>query len=535
MAYNKNTYLLIFLPLAVLLYHLTPKKYRYLTLLAMSSIFFWSISGPLFFWAVYTTVITWAGGVLMDGLIRKNRLLPRELRSKPKELKKRLKRIAGAAVFAVVFALAALKYTNFTIELVASLIQKFCQNVTPGFAGMGSGPATVPVVSIAAPIGVSFYTLQAVGYLLDVCWGRIEAEQNPLKVMLFMIFFPTLMEGPILRWEDAREQMFAGEDIHEVNLVLGSFRIGWGLFKRMLISDRLNTAVGILFQPNSGFEGIMIFMTGVIVTVQLYLEFSGTIDIVLGSAQLFGIRLPENFRQPFLAKSAAEFWRRWHISLGSWFKNYIFYPVSASGLMKKWNKFGRKHLNSYVTMVVTSAICLFPVWMLNGIWHGPKWPYILYGVYYFLILLAEVMMEPLEKRLAGKLSLAWDGGLVTALRRIRTILIVLIGETLFRADTLADFGTMMKNLFTVPFRKDFPEALTRLGLDTGDWYVIIIGCIVVFIVEGMMEKEPELFTRLPERPVWQRWPVYYALIFSIVIFGAYGDGYLPVNLIYAGF
>ncbi len=489
MAYNTNVYFMIFLPLAMTFYQVLPKRYRYVGLLMESMIFFWLISKVLILWIGITAGVAYITGRVMENAL---------------EQKKNTKGLLWLGLLPVIGTLVGLKYMGFSSAL--------------------------------APIGISFYTLQAVGYLLDVYWKRIPAERNPLKLLLFLIFFPTLMEGPICRYSDVEEQLFKGEPITADSMIAGSIRMGWGLFKRMIIADRLYGAVNILYKPSANYTGIMAFLAMVITTIQLYMEFSGTIDIVIGTARVFQIRLPENFRQPFWAKSAAEFWRRWHISLGTWFKNYIFYPVSTSKVMKKWNKFGKKYVGKYWTSVVTSAIALFPVWMLNGIWHGPKIPYIMYGVYYFVILLAEVMLEPAGKKAWHALGLAESSTVVIWVRRLRTWLVILVGEVLFRAESLSQFGKMMKNLFVGPWDGGMLSgSVFEIGLDLGDYVVVVLGCIVVFAMEARLEKDPDAFEKIPTLPRAGRWALYYSLILSIVIFGAYGAGYQPAELIYAGF
>ncbi|MBR6281763.1 MAG: MBOAT family protein [Lachnospiraceae bacterium] len=504
-----NVYFIVFLPLAMLVYQLTPKKYRWISLLASSVVFFGLISKYLILWALLTTALTYAGGVLIGRC-------GNEIKS--------AKRILWYSLVAVVGILVGLKYTNFTIEIINRVM-----------AGVGVA-GTIPLLNILVPIGISFYTLQAIGYLLDVYWKRIAPEQNYFRLLLFLIYFPTVMEGPICRWTDVSEQLFQGEGIHQDNLTKGCIRIAWGLFKRMIIADRLNVAVNALYGTNIYVGGAMVIVSMFITTIQLYMEFSGTIDIVIGSSRIFNIVLPENFRQPFLAKSASEFWRRWHISLGTWFKNYIFYPVTTSPLMKKWNKFGRKHAGKYITTVVTSAIALFPVWMLNGLWHGPKFPYIMYGIYYFIVLLLEVMLEPAGKAFWKKLHCKEEGFVVSAVRMVRTWGIVLVGEMLFRAQTIGQFFLLMKRIFsTTQVGGGLGASMMEIGMDIGDYAVVIIGSVIVFVVEIILEKQPDFFERLPEWSTPKRWLVYYSVIMAIIVFGAYGDGYQPADLIYAGF
>lgn len=533
MAYNTNTYFIFFLPAVMASYQLTPKKYRYITLLIASMVFFLLISKFLIGWTIITTLITYYGGILIDKYLKKSKIKVDENGEKlsdderkllKKRFKKKAKNITKISVVLVIAILFGLKYTEFTINTILMILNK------------GNMDSIAPFFKVLIPIGISFYTLQAVGYLLDIYWGRIKVESNLLHVALFMFFFPTLMEGPIMRWDDIKDQMFLGEDITGESFIQGAIRIGFGLFKRMIISDRLNMMINFLYKDKASFQGLMVVTIAVVTTVQLYMEFSGTIDIVIGSARIFNISLPENFRQPFNARSAAEFWRRWHITLGVWLKNYVFYPVSTSKMMKKWGKFGRKHCGKYITMMVTSAIALFPVWLINGLWHGPKWPYIIYGMYYFVILLIEIGLEPVGERVYKALHINKDGALVVHFQMFRTWIIIFLGEMLFRANTIGQFNYLLKELFMKPWDGGFFNGrIVEVGLDAGDVLVASIGTIVVLFLDAKIEKDPDLLTKIPKLPIVKRWSLYYAVIFIIIIFGAYGAGYQPADLIYAGF
>lgn len=533
MAYNTNTYFVFFMPAVMIFYQLTPKKYRYITLLLASMVFFLLISKYLIAWTILTTAITYFGGILIDKYLKLSKskvnykgeaLSSDEKKVLKKKFKKKAKNVTTIAVLLVFFILAGLKYTQFTIDTIYYIIN-------------GKTNASIlPFAKILLPIGISFYTLQAIGYLLDIYWKRIEAEHNFLHVALFMFFFPTLMEGPILRWEDIKDQMFLGEAITGESFIQGAVRIVFGLFKRMIISDRLNMMIIFLYKDKASFQGLMIVTIAVVTTIQLYMEFSGTIDIVIGSARIFNIVLPENFRQPFMSRSAAEFWRRWHITLGVWLKNYVFYPASTSKMMKQWGKFGRKHCGKYITMMVTSFIALFPVWLINGLWHGPKWPYIIYGMYYLVILMLEIGLEPVALKVYEKLHLDKDGIIVRHFQMYRTWLIIFLGEMLFRANTLEQFCRFMKNMFEKPWDGGFfAGRIIEVGLDAGDVIVATIGTIIIFIIDWKLEKDPELLTRIPSLPIVKRWSLYYLVIFTLIIFGAYGAGYQPADLIYAGF
>lgn len=518
MAYNTSTYFL-FLIIIAALYMLTPKKYRYILLLSGSLFFAFSFSRLLIGWMIMAGFIAWAGGLMVQKMVFAEK---GKKGDEKKKAKARARHVMLIPLTALIAILVGLKYTNF---VVSEFMKAF-----------GGGYSLSGLRSLAGPIGISFYTLQAVSYILDIYWKKEEAERNPLKVLLFLSFFPTLMEGPIARWGDVKERLFEGNPISLDNVSSGTVRIVIGLFKRMIISDRLYVMVNKLYGPKIKIDGVMIIVTAIVTTVQLYMEFSGTIDIVIGSARIFGISLPENFRQPFFAQSASEFWRRWHISLGTWFKNYIFYPVSTSKIMKKWGRFGRKYCGSYLTNVVTSAIALLPVWLLNGLWHGPKWPYIIYGVFYFVVLLLEVVFKPVGERINKGLGLKEGSRLLKGIRMARTWLIVITGEMLFRANTLSQFFMMMRKLFIFPGHGvRFSVTGSWLGLEIGDLVVAFLGCIVIFYMDYRMEKDPLFLEKIFDIPRPKRWVLYYIFIFSIVIFGAYGAGYTQADLIYAGF
>ncbi|MCR4610935.1 MAG: MBOAT family protein [Lachnospiraceae bacterium] len=432
---------------------------------------------------------------------------------------KTLKCIMLVGICSLIAILAGLKYTNFAFELINSITD-----------------TGLSFESIAVPIGISFYTLQAVGYVLDVYWERIDAEHNILRLSLFILFFPTLMEGPICRYSDTKDQLFEGKPITARSLRQGAIRIGWGLFKRMIIADRLNALINYFYLTDPHYEGMIVIICAILTTLQLYAEFAGTIDIVIGSALIFNIKLPENFRQPFMAKSAAEFWRRWHITLGVWLKSYVFYPVTTSRLVKKWNKFARKRIGKHFTKVVTSTIALFPVWLINGLWHGPKVTYIAYGMYYFIILVLEIAFEPAGKAFWKKVHLREDGFIVKAVRLFRTWIIIVIGEMLFRAESISQFIKLCANIFTSNFDGGLMKGkLVDMGLSVEDLFVALFGIVIMFVVDAIVEKRPDFFETIPTLSRTKRWLIYYFVIIMIVIFGAYGEAYKTVELIYANF
>ena len=540
-------YVLLFLPASLLCYRLTPRKHRWKTLLGFSILFYFLLCRELYLilYLAGAVLITHYTGIWLDWLnyLEKEELgTAKEAPDKrhcskawsstgndpEKAIKNKYRsRARGVLTFGILLlllVLVSLKYYNFFIRTAAELL---------GAAGL-SFPLSER--SLLLPLGISFYTLQAIGYMADVYWGRIRAEASLGKTALFLCFFPQIIEGPICRHSDTAEMLFAGKTPERTAFTAGYIRIFWGLFKKMVIADRLALLVSQVFDNYRDYSGAIAAISAVAYTVQLYMEFSGFMDIVLGSGQLFGISLPENFRQPFCAQSAAEFWRRWHITLGVWFKTYIFYPVSVSSVVKRWNQYGRKHAGKYLTRLVTSALALFPVWLCNGLWHGDRWSYIFYGMYYFTLIILGTAVEPVRDRILAACHISSDSTGLRSFRILKTWLIIFTGELFFRADGLKAGLHMFASIFRgFDIRNLWDGSLLNLGMSRADFAAVIIGCLIVAAVGHYREHKGSLSTKIAGSRLPLRWAVCYALIFTILIFAAYGDGYQAIDLIYAGF
>ena len=529
MAYHTVLYFALFLPVVLLLYQLTPRKYRWITLLGAGYLFFWSFSGKLLLFLIGTTLFTHYIGIwLSDTKQRCKVALEKSDRSMRSQIKKQYKKkerwILTGGVVCLLGVLAYLKYYNF-----------FAQNANTLLGNMKSSFLLEPK-ALLLPIGISFYTLQAVSYMADVYWGKIPAVRHLGKVALFLGFFPQIMEGPISMYHQTGEQLFEGKPLSGENLSAGAVRILWGLFKKMIIADRLYLVVTAVFDHYEQYSGVIVAVAAVAYTVQLYMEFSGTMDIVIGSGRMFGVALPENFRQPFASRNAADFWRRWHMTLGAWFKTYIFYPVSVSGFVKKWNQFGRRHFGKYVAKLGVSAFALFPVWICNGLWHGAGWHYIFYGMYYFVILMWGIAVEPVRNTLLKRMGINENVWWYKTAQILKTWIIIFTGELFFRANGLRAGVFMFQSMFReIQPEKLWDGTLLSFGLDKADFLVIVTGCLIVAVVGMVNERKLLGKVGLPGLPLPARWGVYYALILAVLVFGAYGIGYQQVDLIYAGF
>lgn len=528
-SYFSNAYLYFFLPACIILYLFMPKKAKKYYLLAASMIFFWLISGKLILFLLITVMSVHHFGLWLDRInAQKQQVLKETERENRKEVKKLFQKKSRLVLaFAIVIHIGALlmiKYSPFFTGNINSLL-KLC----------GSS-LILEIPRFIMPIGISFFTLQAVSYLIDVYRGVVPADENVFRLGLFISFFPQIVEGPICRYNQTAQKLWEVRQIDYNNFLLGLSRILYGYMKKLVVADRLNPLVQELFNNYKNYSGPMIALGAVAYTVQLYMDFSGTMDAVLGTAQIFGIALPENFSRPFFSKSISEFWQRWHITLGTWFKDYIFYPVTMSKPMKNLTSSARKKLGNHFGPLLAGAIALFCVWFSNGLWHGAAWSYIFFGMYHFALILLGNIASPLTKAINEKLHLSQDNFFFRAFQMIRTSVLVVIGELFFRANGLkaglSMFAIMFKNIKFFPLNK---ETLSPLGVDLQDLTIVLVVVLIVFVVGVLREKGIDVQKNVCEKSVAVRWVVLLALIMFIVIFGAYGPGYIPVDPMYAEF
>lgn len=523
-------YLCCFLPVVILLYAIAPRKWKRWVLLAASYVFYWLISGKLLVYLILSTVSTYFFGLWLDYLQvkRKLDLSKLENREEKRALKKkyqsRQRWILILGVIVHIGVLLKLKYSAF-----------FAVNINALSGWFGSSLA-IDIPNYILPIGISFYTMQALAYIMDVYYGKISAEENPFRLALFMAFFPQIVEGPICRYSDTAETLWNCRGITFNNLTFGMQRILYGMMKKIVVADRLDPLVKEVFHEYQNYPGGMIAFAAVCYTIQLYMDFSGSMDAVIGSAQIFGIKMPENFERPFFSRSISEFWRRWHITLGLWFRDYIFYPVTMAKPMKSLTLSARKKLGNHFGSLPAGAIALFCVWFSNGLWHGPAWHYIFFGMYHFALILGGNMIEPAGVKLRGHLHSEWTKQVYHVMQIVRTGILVVIGELFFRANGLrAGFAMVSKMVSDISFPQVNDALLLQLGVDRHDALIVAVTLIIVFVVSVLNERGICVREALARQKVVVRWIILYAFIAYIVVFGAYGIGYVPVDPMYAGF
>lgn len=520
---NQILLLVLFLVIVYAIYLCLPKKARPYLLLVASLIFYAVYSKFLTVFLILTIISTYLGGFGINKLNDKFNTLKEGLEKEEKKaLRKKFSRKKYWLSFAIIIfnlaILAVLKYFN------------FFTSVFEGFLSWFNVSAKMPILKLALPLGISYYTLSAIGYVVDVNRGKYRAGSF-FDVALFLAYFPQLFEGPFARFDELTPDLKAGNGFNSENFYGGIITILWGVVKKVVIADRLAIIVSAVFKNYASYNGLVIILGIVLFTFQLYAEFSGMIDIASGISEVFGIKLAKNFNQPFFSQNVNEFWRRWHISLGTWFKDYIFYPVSMSKGMVALNKKMQGKVSQYFQTLITGAVALLCVWLSNGLWHGAGFKYIVYGLYYYVLMVIGLCLEPLYDKFYSKTKIDRNSSILKALRIAKTFIFVNIGMLIFRATSLSVSLEMFGGIFT-----GGKINLCALGvIDYHDLAFCVIGLILLFVVDILKEKNIDIKGWFVKRNIAIKYLIVLSIIVFIIVFGAYGDGYVPVDPIYGGF
>lgn len=417
-----------FLAVLFVLYYLIPKRFQWLLLLAADIVFYACAGWNGLCFMAATIVVSWAATNLMGASLAKQKAFLRsdegkaleraERKAYKKQCEKRRKVIFVLALVADLGILAALKYTNFLITNVNALFS-----------------ADIAAVDWVLPLGISFYTFQTVSYVIDVYWEKVEPEKNILRVALFTSFFPLLIQGPISRFGDLKDTLFAEHKANFKQISFGLQRILWGYFKKLVIADRLLVAVTALCGDPATYTGAYVFIGAVLYAAELYADFTGGIDITIGVAQVLGIKVKENFIRPYFSRNIAEYWRRWHISMGTWFKDYIFYPLSVAPWLLKLSKSARKKISDGFGRKLSVYVSTIVTWFLTGLWHGAAWNFVLWGLLYAILLTAEklFLLRGLQK--------------LRVLNHVYVLLFVTLGFVLFDASSVQDAAQSIRAMF----------------------------------------------------------------------------------------
>ena len=393
------------------------------------------------------------------------------------------------------------------------------------------------------PLGISFYTFSATGYLIDVYWGNIKPEKNFFFFLSFISFFPSVIQGPINSYNQLGKELKENHELTYENIRDGLARIIWGLFKKMIIADRAVIALDKYCENTSLYNGTVTLFMVLLYAAQLYTDFSGGIDISIGVSRLLGIKLRENFRRPYFAQSISEYWQRWHISLGDWMKRYLFYPLTTSSLFMKLSsslrksKFLQSPSGKNVARVLPGALASFIVFMVVGIWHGANDKYLGFGFWNASVIAVSILLTPTFRKWKKALKINEKSNWWKLFKMFRTFTIVLIGYYFDIAENFKAAMVMLKRTFS---DQNFFEAygvIKELGLTKSDYILIFLMLLVVLFVSIQQEKynSDNPWDLLKGKKMIVKWVCLFIILFFIAIYGIYGPGYNPRDFVYMQF
>ena len=487
-------YFLCFFAVLLAVYYITPGRLQWMILLGAGIIFYLCAGEPLLI--LYPLAAVAVSFLCAGGIVR----------AQESGDQKKAKRFLLADLLLLIGCLAVVKYLRF-----------------------GS-------FNIAVPIGLSFYTFTLVGYTVDLYNGIGRQQKNPLKLLTYGMYFPLMISGPILKYREDGEQFFERHRISYDNLTLGAQRILWGFFKKLVIAERAAVLSTAIFDHYDEYSGAYIWFGALMFTFQLYTDFSGCMDIVLGISQMLGIRLPENFRSPFFSKNISEYWRRWHITLGIWMREYVFYPLLRSGLFTKIGKSFREKFGKKRGKQLTTFLAMAVLWFTVGLWHGGNVKYLIGSgmLHWFYIVMGELTL-PFFKKVLPAAHIPMEGKAADAFRILRTFFLVNIGNVFFNAASAGDgFRMLVRGVSAFNPWILLDGSLLKLGLDSVDCGVLALSLILLLIVSLLQEKG-SVRDRIAALPLPLRWVIWMAFLFLVILMGQYGPGYISSEFIYADF
>lgn len=486
----------VFVLVLLLVYYLAPPRFQWVVIPIFSALFYLSYgAGSIVFLAV-TMAFTFTVGILLNRTDDRFGALRRECADKEQKKKyktdciKTKKRIMLIGLF-----------VDFAIWILFKFTSLFS----------------------FSPLGISIYTFIAAGYCIDVYRGKYRAEKNLLRYCSFVSFFPHILQGPFSRYDALKETLFEGCRFSFDRLEQGMIRIVWGCFKKLVIADRMKVVIDLILPRDSGYGGIYVFLLFILLPIQLYADFSGYMDIAAGICHMMGIRLQENFRQPFFARSIDEFWRRWHITLGAWFRDYLFYPISMSKAVQKISARCKNLLSPALVRMIPSYIALFFVWSATGLWHGKSWNFLLWGWINLLCIASGMQFKSLYERIRKRLHISDESKWWHLFQMVRTFLIFGFAEMV--SDIHSIYGIWMKcrSLFCEHNWHLIASPLQLFaGLEARDLVILGIGIILMLILDILKEKNVDIYDLAGRIPVVFRYIGYVSLFYAVILFGYAG-------------
>lgn len=485
----------IFFPIVTIAYFIIPHKFRWMWLL-LSSYYFYMCWNPKYLLLLGTsTIVTYISGLLID---RAN-----GIEDEKKSI--RIKKIWVFASFAINLSILSIfKYFNFFSESLNILFSSL--NLT----------INLPSFDIMLPVGISFYTFQALSYTMDVYRRDVKAERNLGKYALFVSFFPQLISGPIEKSKNFLSQIEEKHYFDYYRIKNGILLMIWGFFQKVVVADRLGMLVNTVYNSPKSYKGFQIILATIFYAFQIYCDFGAYSDIARGAAKVMGFSLTKNFERPYFSKSIKEFWRRWHISLSTWFRDYLYIPLGGS-------RHGR--LRKYINTMI--------VFLVSGLWHGADFTFIIWGGLHGVYQIIGDILSPVKGKLIKGFNIRTKEFNYKLLQVITTFILVDFAWIFFRANTYSDAITLIKNMFYFNPWIFIDKSIYSLGLDSKEFFLAVISIIIVLAM-NLLQRKRDLTLQFSKQNLVFRWLIYVTAIIAILIFGVFA-GYDAQQFIYFQF
>lgn len=479
MLFNSLAFAIFFI-IVFLLYWLLPHKYRWLLLLASSYYFYISWGFELVIWLILTTCISYLSAKAIE-------------KSKDSTIKKRYMLIAIIGCLSILFIF---KYFNF-----------FFNNITD-FLRLFSLPIDKLTLKLMLPIGISFYVFKTLSYVIDVYKGNLTAEKHFGIYALYVSFFPQLIAGPIDRASNIIHQFYEEKYFDYIRVTYGLKLLAWGFFKKLVIADNLAIYVNRVFDNVNEYSGLSLIVVAVFFTIQIYCDFSGYTDIAIGVAKMLGITSMKNFASPYFSRSTQEFWRRWHISLSTWFRDYVYIPLGGSKV---------KECRHYGNLMIT--------FLLSGLWHGANWTFIVWGGLHGFFLVIATMIRKQKQKSYKSLGLSENNLLVYWINVAITFILVCFLWIFFRANTIGDAFYFINHMFDgLEITKTYLKTVyNSLGFDLITVVNVFISIIILAVVDFAQLKR-DMVEELGKKPLFIRWTIYVAIVLMVLFNSPFDSG-----------
>lgn len=513
-----------FLLCLLLVYAVIPDRHKWIALLVFSLIFYGYAGLDKLLFVLGTSLVVYVVSLRIekiwqefDTVCKQEKLSSVEKKEQRKKYALRSRHIMTVALIVCVGILVWCKYAVTAVGLVNKIT---------------GASLTVRVI---IPLGVSYYTFSSIGYLADIHWRKIKPEHSYPRLLLCMIYFPQIVEGPIPRYNKLLSQFNKLTFPDYQRFCMGAQLVLWGLIKKMVIADRLGIFVKNAVGDTLGSSGLVFLVALVFAAFRTYADFSGCMDIVMGISEILGIQLDPNFNHPFFSRSAAEFWRRWHITLGNWFKDYVYVPVNSSSLTRTLRRKASKHFGPAGMKAVMTIIPLTTVWLLTGIWHGTGVNYLLWCSYWGGLIICSKLLEDRISVVNQKMNINTESNSWILFQMVRTTCLFILSLLFTISGRLDRVFMAVKDIFTRfnPWVM-WDGTLYTYGLDRRNFMLAVLSIVFLMIVE-VLQNRMNMREAIGRRNIILRWSIYYLGIFAVLIFGIYGPGYDASAFIYANF